>query len=91
MGIRGRPERKTPQDTRREKITKIRQAVICAVFEAFNSLARVEEGRLYSLGKRKANDGTATDFALNAGGAAVKIDDRLYQSQAQACSIRSAR
>ena len=44
-----------------------------------------------SLGKSEANGGTAIDFALNPDGAAVKIDDRLYQSQAQACSIRSAR
>src|SRR6266700_2009271 len=46
------------------------------------------EGRLRSLGKSEADDGTPTDFALNPGGAPVKIDNRLYQSQTQSCSIR---
>ena len=38
----------------------------------------LEQGRLSSLGKGEADRGTLTDFALNPGGAPVKIDNRLY-------------
>jgi hypothetical protein len=35
----------------------------------------LDGGRLCSLGKNETNGGAVTDFALNPGGAAVKIDN----------------
>src|SRR5207237_2825066 len=43
------------------------------------------------LRKNKRNGCAATNLAVNAGRAAMKIDNGFYQSQAQTCSVGAAR
>jgi hypothetical protein len=67
------------------------RVVTGGVFETINSLARGWAWGLCSFGKSDADCSTPTGFALNPGGAPMKIDNRLNQSQTQACSIGAAR
>ncbi len=78
MGIRRRLERKAPQDARREKIVgNCKPQPV--VFSTQSARSRgLGEGRLCSLGKSEAYGGAPANFALNPGGAPVKIDNRLY-------------
>ena len=75
----------------RAQVFRCQLAVRCCCFEC-SALSRVAgKSELCSVGESESYNCAVTDFALNPGGAAVKIDNRFYQSQAQARSIRSAR
>src|SRR5262249_44414114 len=53
--------------------------------------SRLRRRRLSRLRENERDQRAATDLALNAGSAPVKIDNRLYQSEPQSRSIRPAR
>ena len=67
-------------------------AVVAGVSPAESKSSQPTRLPLQWLVRERKRDGcTVTNFAVNASRAAVEIDNRFYQGQTQACSIRATR